>query len=627
MAVMNLPTLPPLKHVKNGKYCYLVTYKNVWDKGSCKAKKGNTKTVAKIEGGDVVGKVIWLDDFLEQHPELEEVDTYRRRKDAVDDNDRNFYYLYFEPKDEIVSLRKAMEAKTYIAGPTWVLDHIIEGTPLIKALNKIFSGYNRNRKIISIAYYMYLRHTTAMECYSSFAENYRLPWQVPLRPWQCSKLFKSITQDDIDKFLKVLNAEVCKIEEQNIGNINTYYALDSTSISTYAKNLTKAQYGHNKDGDSLKQINLLMLVNQETGVPVYYRSFDGDVPDVSTIIHTLRETIRLGVNRRAVAVCDRGYSSVTNIHRFYQSEVSFIMNFRTSYSLAKNFIIEHKSELESIDSYIPSIEQHAISLTTQWSFPVNFKTDCACRRPHLKADIHVHIYFDENIKHFKKQNITKILSIVRSKLINNESLNSSEKYLADRLLIIEKDEDDKVVSVKTNQTKIAEYLFTAGFRILVSDCVKDAKEAHRAYQMRNSVEEAFAVFKQDLGGRRFGTSTNQTTEGKLFNIFVAASIGLMFRTQIAYCKTKGMEIPFDGDRVIMSKLEGIKAKVWNDGLYYTEVIGKKKELLEALNIPLPDAVVFTKEEQKEFAEDELIENDECFVASTVDDLASMYSEI
>lgn len=56
-------------------------------------------------------------------------------------------------------------------------------------------------------------------------------------------------------------------------------------------------------------------------------------------------------------------------------------------------------------------------------------------------------------------------------------------------------------------------------------------------------------------------------------------------------------------------------------------IGKKKALLEALNIPLPDVVVFTKEEQKEFAEDELTDNNECLVASTVDDLASMYSEV
>lgn len=71
---------------------------------------------------------------------------------------------------------------------------------------------------------------------------------------------------------------------------------------------------------------------------------------------------------------------------------------------------------------------------------------------------------------------------------------------------------------------------------------------------------------------------------------------LLFKTRISQCKTKGMKIPFEGDRAIMTKLSGIKATLWEDGMYYSEVTGKKRELLEALDIPLPDAAVFTKAE-------------------------------
>ena len=72
----------------------------------------------------------------------------------------------------------------------------------------------------------------------------------------------------------------------------------------------------------------------------------------------------------------------------------------------------------------------------------------------------------------------------------------------------------------------------------------------------------------------------------------------------------------------MQKLEGIKAKVWNDGLYYTEITGAKRELLEAMDIPVPDAAVFTKAEQTELLQDEELEEDESFIASTVDELAA-----
>ncbi|EFY07185.1 IS1634 family transposase [Succinatimonas hippei] len=627
MAVMNIPKLPPLKHVKNGKYCYLVTFKNVWLDGKSVTVPGSTKTVGKIEGGKVVGKVIWTDAFAAEHPELEALDAYRMLKNPDAPSGKRRYFIRFEPHNEMVSLRKVLNASSFVAGPSWVLDHIIADTPLTKALNSVFSDYCRNRKIVSLAYYMYLFHTTAVESYGAFAENYRLPWQVPLRPGQCSKLFKSISSKEINGFLKKLNEEVCKLEAENVGGGNVYYALDSTSVSTYARHLIKAQYGHNKDGDALKQINILMMVNQETGLPVYYRTYDGDVPDVSTIMHTLRDTVRLGVNRQAVAVCDRGYSSIINLHRFYQSEASFVMNMRTSFRLARDFIIEHRQELEAPDSYIPAIGQHAVSTTKIWKYPVNFTTDCAKRRPQLKADMHVHIFFDENIKHERKQLITKALACVRTKLAAKETLANNEKCLAERFLIIKKDDAGNILSVKTDTAKLAEYLFTAGYRVLVSDCVTGAVEAHRAYQMRNSVEEAFAVMKQDIGGRRFGTSTDSTTEGKIFTVFIAAAIGLMFKTRISQCKTKGMQIPFEGDRAVMTKLSGIKATLWEDGMYYTEVTGKKRELLEALDIPLPDAAVFTKAELENMKEDDAAEEEETFIANNVEELAAALAEV
>ena len=61
--------------------------------------------------------------------------------------------------------------------------------------------------------------------------------------------------------------------------------------------------------------------------------------------------------------------------------------------------------------------------------------------------------------------------------------------------------------------------------------------------------------------------------------------------------------------IIMTKLSGIKATLWKDGMYYTEVTGKKHELSEAPDIPLPDAVVFTKDELENMKEDDAAEEE------------------
>ncbi len=619
MAGMTIPELPPIKHVKNGRYCYLVTFKNEWGpsrkdpaKKQVTARKGCTKTVGRMEGGEPFGKVIWTLEFLAEHPELKEVDTFRRVREVVKDKsgqERRFYEFTFEPHDEQVSLRQALHARTYVAGPSWVLNHLIANTPLARALREVFGLYGDHRKLLSIAYYMYLRRTSALENFWSFAENYRLPWQRPLLPGQCTELFCRITEERIDKFLKKLNAEVCRLEEKNAGGVNTYYALNATYSSTYA-------------GEPLQQSNLLLIVNPETGVPLYYRDYAGDAPDLSTVICTLQDLMRHGINRRAVMVCDSGYASIPGIHKLYQGEISFIINLQTSLGWVRKLILEHQQDLESPDTYIPALKQYALTIKTQWSYPVN-QSSGPCRRPHLRADMYVHMYFDENIRHARKQEVTRQLALIRQKVAaGREQLDERELRLAERLMRLTYDETGRLVEASANMEAIEQYLFTAGIRILISDTVDTAREALRAYVLRNSAADALACWQHDLGCST-GSCSNKTLQGRIFALFIAACVELMCKARLSHCRYKGLELPPEGDQAVMNKLEGIKAKVWGDRLYYTGITGKKRELLEALDIPLPESEVFS---DLQAAEDET-EPEDRFIETRVEELAERFVEM
>ena len=48
-----------------------------------------------------------------------------------------------------------------------------------------------------------------------------------------------------------------------------FWALDSTSITSYSENIASVAYGKNKDLISAPQTNVLFLVDQETGIPLY----------------------------------------------------------------------------------------------------------------------------------------------------------------------------------------------------------------------------------------------------------------------------------------------------------------------------------------------------------------------
>ena len=100
-----------------------------------------------------------------------------------------FLNLYFEPIDEMISLTEAFNLKRLCAGATFVLDNTIANTPLMMALERTFNKYNLHKKILSLAYFMYLSNNSATWLYEDFAKKHRLPFNKPLKPFSNLKTF------------------------------------------------------------------------------------------------------------------------------------------------------------------------------------------------------------------------------------------------------------------------------------------------------------------------------------------------------------------------------------------------------------------------------------------------------
>ena len=601
MAVVEIPKLPPLMVVGQGKYKYVSTYKIAWDKELKQPRRiaGQNKTVGKIIGGGVEGVIEWNDAFLEEHPELKSFTVkrvFKRMQGA-----KKVFEFVFEPADEMISLTAAFNLLRLNAGATWVLDNVIANSPLTIALERVFEKYGRHKKLLSVAYYMYLTSNSATHLYEDFARKHRLPFQKSLDAAQISRLFSRITPDEIDRFLVKLNELVTEKEKTQAGRVNTYYALDSTSISTYSDGITKAKWGHNKDGDSLKQINLLMLVNQETAMPLYYRSYTGNTPDVSTVRNLISEIIRTGINRRAILVADKGYCSIRNINELILSELGFVINCRNTYTFAKQIIAENYSALEDYCSYNSKIQCYCLTTKCEWSYPTYDKTPTG-RAVKARTSLYLHLYLDKNIRAECENTLLKrTIMPVLEKLRANIPLNQEENSIRENFL-----KDNGNGNYSTNHIKKAEFLLTKGIRILISNDVDDAVEAWRAYYERERVEDVFKVVKQNVGGSRFRTAKNESTEGKAFVMFLSCAVGMMFRQRVNLACKKGMQLPYDSDNKLLAMLDSIEQTVFRNGAYYSEVTGVQKELLNALDIPLPTPEPYGKvgKEEEDVDEDD-----------------------
>lgn len=602
MAVIEKPVLPPLKAVLSGKNYHICTFKNEWIDGKCVPIKGSTKTVGKIIGGPT-GLINWTDEFLKEHQDLEQFDAFRIVDEKAKKGKLKKYKIDYKPADPLITLTQATTLKRLNAGATWVFDNIIAGSPFAIALHRTFSKYYRDKKLLSIAYYMYLEQSGVMYDYYNFSQKTRLPWGGK---FSITRLFQSITEDEINRFILTLSNLVQDEEEKSDKKENIYYALDSTSISTYSKYLPLAHRGFNKDHDNLKQDNVLFLVDQSRFMPVYYKNYDGDIPDVSTVSFVLKEFLRLGLNRKAIIVSDRGYSSICNIHRFFQSDIRFLLNLKTGLTVCKHYISSVYSTLTNTENYKPEINSYVYTSVVTWSYPVNYATNCEKRVPHERKPMYVHIYLNTDIKHEQDMRDITYLATLLSKVNSGLELTSEEIKLKDKFIITDEDELGNK-SYRINNQAQAEILITNGIRILVSDDVSDAMEADRAYRERNTVEECFKIFKQDAGGRRHYSSNHDAAHGKTFVTFLATSIASMFRAYIEKCKFMGHKIPASCDREMIRELNRIEQTVFKLGAYYGPITGKRLNLLQSLDIPLPEAEPYNAKANKlddfEFAEE------------------------
>lgn len=312
------PELPPLLVSKTRqKYAYVMTFSNQWAPVSKRSIRINSKKVGKINLE--TGLITFDTDFIDEHPELDDLLVY---KTGTGRGSKYKFVQKIEDENNLI-LSKIKETTKLHGGATWGLGQIIKDSPIGRSLQKCFPERNQAKKILSLAYFLVFNRDNAVYNYEEFAECTKLSFQRPLNSTQVNRLFTMITENDIENFFRLVDEEFTNILTDEYEP--TFLALDSTSISTYSKKISAADFGHNKDGDDTSQVNVLFLTEQNSGLPLYYRTYDGAVPDISTLRNVIASRARLKLNNEVVFVSDKGYMSSKNVDDCLRNNVDFYL--------------------------------------------------------------------------------------------------------------------------------------------------------------------------------------------------------------------------------------------------------------------------------------------------------------
>ena len=120
---------------------------------------------------------------------------------------------------------------------------------------------------------------------------------------------------------------------------------------------------------SVASINLLALADYESGLPFFYRAFDGKIPDVKTVRQVISGNAGLSLNN-VVFVSDRGYSDAKNIKDCLRNKLGFLFNVQCEMpgSFAQELIDEERENLRDLNRMDWLTKVFQITKEINWTF-------------------------------------------------------------------------------------------------------------------------------------------------------------------------------------------------------------------------------------------------------------------
>ena len=422
-------------------------------------------------------------------------------------------------------------------GANFVFRHIFKDLGLTEILEDVL-GKKRADLVFTTCLYMACRGNI-MEHLMDFCEGFTLG-EVPISSQGASVLFASITHDERMEFFRAW----IRRQQQH-----QHLAYDVTSFSSYAKGIADTEWGYNRDGDRLPQINLGCYLGEQNGLPMFYVTYPGSIIDKSHLPYMMAYNKELGI-QSAGFVMDRGFCTTANIGYMQSAELPFIIGVE----------VRHKTTQAAVDSVRSNITSMRFR-TSQGIF---------ARSVHGRfygVTSTMHVYYDPELAEHQRSDLFRSVEAIEEKLAQLQLISKQDAKRYSSYFDIERKEDGSF-SYKRNYDRIDRADLNNGFFCILSNTKSGNEEILDIYRRKDMIEKGFDDLKNHLDMKRMRTHGSATTDGKLFLAFVALIAVSHLGNRLAdFMKEKAMS----KDSVIL-ELEKIK----------TVAVSESKRLLNPL---------------------------------------------
>lgn len=323
-----------------------------------------------------------------------------------------------------------------------------------------------------------------------------------------SALFARIGREQRSAFFAEWVASLCQRE---------YLAYDVTSLSSYSKGVADLEWGHNRDGERLPQVNVGMYVGQESRLPAFYCTYPGSIVDVSHLPSMLAESEELGIDVASVTfVMDRGFCSTANARLMQERGLRFVMGVE----------IRHKACRRAVEGVLGRVLDPANRLP-------GGVHGAAVRGTFYGVRSTMHVLFDEAAAARRREDVYQQVALDADELSQRGELTAAERRRLSRYHDL-RVEGGRLASFSEDVGKVAAATRYCGyFCLLTNDASLTTADVLRVYRDRDVVEQGFDELKNHVDMARMRVHGDRTLEGKAFCAFLALVFTMRLQSALA----------------------------------------------------------------------------------------------
>ena len=464
-------------------------------------------------------------------------------------------------------------------GDTWLLNQVATKTGILQDLNTVFTGNSEIvGDILTLAMFPYLTNYT----YNRVARWQRVtkaPASRELTSTVITRLTQSITEQHRMDLLKLRAARLSKDE---------LCAVDSTSRSAYGDSLADIRWGKNKESLPLAQTTEVVVYTLSGHMPVYYRTFPGNMPDSRSLSVILTDIEHAGF-KDIIMITDRGYETLKNLEEYILRGQSMIMCAKVS----QKVVIEAIRELGEFGARPEGMAVDPDAMIYHKQYDIDYEAEGSGQSEKVSGRLKLNLYFDPIRRGLELMELDIAMHLQRSALTehlkNTEILGDDTSIKRDYCYynVICDPITKAIKSFELNEKKIAKARCTSGFFSIITHGVDfDAMETFHNYALRDEQEKYFQQMKSQMVTDRQRNWSEEGKTGRLLILFVS----LIMSSYVRHIwKSTRLHDLFSSSLDILDEMRPIRLiENTGQGNVITPFVGKQVDICEAFGFDIPE---------------------------------------